>query len=80
MPNEILAGRKKGEMLTSRVETTRERLASESETLVVLPFWLSVMFRPLGGSQVPIWRAKHQSTVSNQSGFVSPPSIHTINI
>lgn len=31
-----------------------DRLDKESDTLVVFPFWLSVMFRPLGGSQVPI--------------------------
>lgn len=39
------------------VETIRDRLDKESETLVVFPFWFSVMFRPLGGSQVPICKA-----------------------
>lgn len=36
------------------VETTRERLDRESDTLAAFPLWVSVMLRPLGGSQVPI--------------------------
>lgn len=40
------------------VETIRERLDRESDTLVVFPFWLSVMFRPLWGSHVPIYVMK----------------------
>lgn len=40
------------------VETIRERLDRESDTLVVFPFWLSVMFRPLWGSHVPIYVVK----------------------
>ena len=43
------------------VETTRDLLDRESVMLVVLPFWFSVMFKPLGGSQVPIWKTHHRS-------------------
>lgn len=44
---------------TRMVETIRERLDRESDTLVVFPFWLSVMFRPLWGSHVPIYVMKN---------------------
>ena len=47
--------------LTRMVETTRDLFDRESVMLAVLPFWFSVMFKPLGGSQVPIWKTHHIS-------------------
>lgn len=38
------------------VVTIKERLDKESVMLAGFPFWLSVIFRPLAGSQVPIYK------------------------
>lgn len=48
--------RRKEWFFTSMVETTRERLDKESVTFVVFPFWLSVMFSPVGESHVPTYK------------------------
>lgn len=47
----------------------RDRLDKESDTLVVFPFWLSVMFKPLGGSQVPICVTNKQTIKIKYSVF-----------
>lgn len=41
-------------VFTSMVDTRRDLLARESVMLEVLLLWVSVIFRPLGGSHVPI--------------------------
>lgn len=52
------------------VETIRDRLDKESDTLVVFFFWLSVMFKPLGESQVPIWKTKYTHSIRDTEHII----------